>query len=737
MSEDSGGVADGRLIQKTFLSRLLAPEDLERVEDAVQRMHAVVQAAYALGKLVYLRALDDAVATNGGRFDREVAAAMAARFPLVPERFEDWLDVASTDPERRRGRPCKSEKQARLVALNVTYQQEAALGRLPVDKTPLTNLSFAKAFEATKMATAYRNNVYCHFDKYIHRLLRVSFIHIQEVSLGRVLTKPERKECRKTASRVSRHILEGRDPLATCPPLFVPWVAENVAWLTPELPGANPTWRYEQLKTYPERWLPFMVAINRKLEEYPRQRLFRPLPTRTSFIPGHIRLDTQGLVDILIASDKGAVTRRILEPLARMPFPSSTGGAGPSQAPPYRFHDQRTTLTKLQLWGSLDALLHPDLAPTVSVNPGFHAAHYRTSIWRCLTTLGCENVPTNIVRHRRTESGQRTGDEQALVFGNVIDTDGFSVSMHYVAPALYGKTQFNGGLNDIKKHQRAQATAEKDAGGTYVTKLSEEGREALLRSSRPRAYADPGKGVLLTVTDGRRVIKYTRAHRDADSGAGKRRDVLRLKLRASIHPGVTSTFGDVQKTLGGARSTITAQYCQYLSARQTASAHLRPFYSRRMHRRHRYQAYVGRKRSEDRFFSLVQETFGRDVVIFYGNWGQNPNLRNQPPSPGINLRRRLASRFKVYLVDERYTSSVCPACDTGNLLHPRSRLVVRRSSSQGARLQPIHHLLKCPNPKCCTVWWHRDILGALNIRCQAEHALHHGVWHPKFTPATE
>jgi hypothetical protein len=33
-----------------------------------------------------------------------------------------------------------------------------------------------------------------------------------------------------------------------------------------------------------------------------------------------------------------------------------------------------------------------------------------------------------------------------LVFNNVIDTDGYSVSLHYVSRTLYGKTCYNGGF---------------------------------------------------------------------------------------------------------------------------------------------------------------------------------------------------------------------------------------------------------------------------------------------------
>ena len=153
---------------------------------------------------------------------------------------------------------------------------------------------------------------------------------------------------------------------------------------------------------------------------------------------------------------------------------------------------------------------------------------------------------------------------------------------------------------------------------------------------------------------------------------------------------------------------------------------LEAFYGRVAHRRRRYAAHCGRRSSEDRFCSRIEEAYGRDVVILYGNWGRSPNLKHQPPSPGVGLRRRLARRFETYLVPEPYTSSRCPTCESGDLEKPRQDQRLRR---------PVHHLLRCPNQKCSCRWWHRDVLGALNILKNGKAALATGSWHRLFSGA--
>ena len=205
-------------------------------------------------------------------------------------------------------------------------------------------------------------------------------------------------------------------------------------------------------------------------------------------------------------------------------------------------------------------------------------------------------------------------------------------------------------------------------------------------------------------------------------------------------PDGTVTYRQVQKRLGqclqgegelevvpSSRSSTQERYKVYLRQRQVNAGVLRTFYERLIMRRHRYDAYCGRRSSIDKFIKRIQSAFGEDVVLLYGAWGDNPNLKHQPPSPGVGLRRQIASRITVVRVWERNTSSRCPKCGSDDLAHPRQRCA-RDSRTK----QDVHHLLRCGRPSCRS-WWNRDVLGSLNIGMMARHALEHGSWHPLFT----
>jgi hypothetical protein len=324
-----------------------------------------------------------------------------------------------------------------------------------------------------------------------------------------------------------------------------------------------------------------------------------------------------------------------------------------------------------------------------------------------------------------------------LVFNNVIDTNGTSVSAHYVSPALHGVTRFNGGFKAIKVCQRSQTAAEKAKGATYVTSLPAPQRAALLERRDGRLLScDPGKGALAVVTDGSgKVVSYTAAQRRVESGAKEHARELRRLLDVRESP-ARRTAGELLRSIGAvpnqpdaqnssSKSCVQATYEHYLRTRAAVSAELTTFFRRPLFRAQRYDAYVGRRASVDRFASRIKTAFGAVGAILYGDWGRSPNLRHQPPSPGVGLRRSLCSHFKVFLVHEAYTSSVCPRCHSQGLTKPRS-------DGGGAE---VHHLLKCPNDRCSCRWWNRDVLGALNILECGEHALRTGLWHPVFAAA--
>ena len=652
-----------------------------------------------------------------------------------------WMDsVSSTDIVKRRGRPFTSSKKSELQALHDFYAWASSneAGFLPTTKTSATNLSHVKNASISQLVVNYKNNVHCHFDKYVQRLVTFELrnLAIAATPGDAPLSKAAKKQLNADIRQVTADILEGRHDDPSCRPELRPWVTSNAALLTPSRIASsrgNNDWRFYNQKSHPQRWLPHMVYISRRLEAQGSSDWLSPLPLTTSSIPGHIRIDTTSLIDLLIASkDDVCVLKTTLE---ATPMTMEFGDAATSSSTAARNWCLPKLTGKGQLFDDLSTLVPETVATEVAGKP-LTSSFFKTALWQQLTKLG-----TN--KHAGlTHTTSNRKEHTTMVFNNVIDTDGFSVSLHYVDRSLFGQTRFNGGFKLLKASQKVQGAAEKNRGGRYLTSLTNAERAELLNGTGSKLGADPGKQVLLCISNGTRTLRYTRAQQQFESGQrlinARRKDMVRKRpvdgrsiseLQASI--GLVTDENGVQITRRSSRTSTTANFEHYLRTRLQVAPQLNAFYKRTIFRRDRYRGHVGRQAATDRFISTIRNTFGPVDALMYGNWGARPNIKHQPPSPGVGLRRRIAQHFRTFLVDERYTSSVCPCCGNRGLEHPRQRDVFNHKTGN-LEQRAIHHLLKCANGDCQSPWWHRDVLAALNIHRKGLHCLQTGKWSPVY-----
>ena len=186
-------------------------------------------------------------------------------------------------------------------------------------------------------------------------------------------------------------------------------------------------------------------------------------------------------------------------------------------------------------------------------------------------------------------------------------------------------------------------------------------------------------------------------------------------------------------------------FSSYLKERNIVKHDLKQLYTQPSFRRRQYRTYLGKRSSEDKFTNKIAKTFtppekgGRKkIVIMWGNWGKNPNLKHQPPTPGIGLRRKVHRTFQTYTCYEGGTSSSCPLCRK-SLEYPltkKQKVYDEVKDEKVYMLENIHHVLRCTNENC-GIWWDRDILGSCNIGLQSEHCLGKGCLDDHFSATTK
>ena len=697
------------IVVKTRLKHLLGDQvHVDRLQKAVLRTNTIVQQAYFLLKYKIQYDFDNL----GGEdfFDHDSADTLSHEFKN-PDLFGDVIAAVAPTTVGRPFGPARRAQIAKYITLRDELRDAQAW---PQEAPSPVNLSYVLYYTEGEMKTAYKNNVWMHFTKYVGAYARKLFQDAAVAEYGverwRFVPSDVKKVVRRDIARCRQLAVFGSGDLPTGP---IPHgLMTTLELMVPPL-ADPPSQRAYDLKARWYRYIPYMIFINRRLQAL-NVKMYSPLCLRTAFIPKHIHVDTQGLLDILLQDNDEAIgVKMLVEERFGYDLPGVKGKND--------FNKDVYTLVN-----------HKDMSALDKHSPG----HFRNALWMELTKL-CDKNSHLPLRQR------------GLRFNNMISTDGYSVSAHYVGEDKVGLTKFNMD-DDDREEAKVAKNAKKEAKKsefTYVQDLPATTKGELLAEGTLLLAADPGKGNILVVTpvvsdhDGAPrkypIVQLSAVQRRMESGQSRNADE-RAKLLDKATKDGRYTFSDLQVRMGedGAshKSCDNESYGTYLQRRYGyEGAQLDELYQATIFRRQAFRVFCGRKSSEDMFIDRLIKTFKTEeyerVAIAYGNWGLNPNLKHSAPTPGIGFRRRVHRRLMTYTVCERSTSSVCFDCEHRGLNEWSKKV----KGANGEELpRDVHQLLRCQNAKCSR-WWSRDVLGALNIGKQCLHILQHGCHAPCFS----
>src|SRR5215210_5875803 len=681
-----------------------------RLNDVVFNCHELVSDAYAFIKLYLLE-----------EFERQ--SNLFEHHSDLMNSYSNWLTECGpwrkdffghvlsmmTQPldGKRKGRPFTAENKILLESLQDAYRRFANQGLFSTDIQNRTNLSFVLTYIETSMKTAYQNNIQMHFDKYIKRFIRAIVFK----------TAAEKHQVERFYD-LDYKIQNMYKSLANCsikwivyngaPPddiEFVQLFKKKVGFALP-YPDSN---IYEHLDEY-SLHLSYMMFMNREIERMMGKNL-SPLPLRRQFIPCNIMLDTSALIDIMI--DQAVSFEDLKNDLDlsldyQLPHLTSKG----------------------QLYKKPSSFVSD--ADKSKVIP----QQFKTAIWEAIFDFRKPSIKKQFDMMKK----------KGLVFNNMMTTDGYKIDLQFTDKESYLAERFKKGsiLNGAKRQQTDEFK--------YVQHTLEDERIVFENPKVKILLCDPGKGKITTITDGldkKNIVTYTCAQRKVETNSKRNRKEYEF-IKSNYKLGDGTTIKEVleRKSLceTNSKSCYFETFKQYRLERVRLVPILKEFFMRLCHRRRRLRSRIGKTSSEDKLVNKIVDTFDlkmdkhkrvTNVIIVWGNWGRNPNLKNQPPTPGIGLRRIVDRHIKTYTIDERGTSSYCPECESrvekgvkmSFVWDKKSHAIVRKKRA-------IHHLLRCQNEKCASRWWNRDVLATFNQRKQLLSYLSKGTMHEAFKKTT-
>jgi hypothetical protein len=543
------------------------------------------------------------------------------------------------------------------------------------------------------MMTAYKNNIWMHYPQYVKKWLYCTFLQRAQKPKGDKVLK-------RYAARITYHALYGsalpEEPMQL--PCDEAFLEDLLQKMIPSIPthGEDDVAknRLYDLKVRPWVYLQRMVWINRRLEEdaplemNPKiRRLYQPLALISTLIPSHIRLDTSGLTQLLM--DKERLDH-------------------------FKTFYEDTFGCTLNIKGKAD-MLSSYTKITGQKNPTeFEQALFATRYWRFLCRFTNYRSILKTIR----------SDKSIWVFDNMVLTDGYSISFQITPIENFKKK----GVQHLppKKTEEETPSTKKEKTAEFLSLSDGTGQQWWSSIETPNRFevlsGDPGKNDILALTNGVKDIRYTKAQRDQDTCKAKRtattlqfrkKETLKgtFLRRGSEEPVVNPTVHDYESKVmseSTKKSCVFENFVDYWGKRRLL-VDKTITYDKAYFRQAKFMVYSLTKASEAKFFNQVEKHFEvprERIVVAYGDWGKNPNLAGNAPTPGIGFRRNFEQHgFKTVTTPENDTSQTCPCCKLKSL----------KKETIGRDPVEKHHLLRCKNENCASRWWNRNIAGSLNI----------------------
>jgi hypothetical protein len=649
-------------------------------------------------------------------------------------------------------------KEVEVEIAEAEAEDEEAKDKKTNKKEAKLSMSHILQYSIAQTITAYNNNVWMHFPKYVKKVLTCTLFCNRVQASSDKITKEEKKQFRAVAAKACNHILYGEGEEWTKGE-DVKMLANQFSHLVPNLPTPT-TNRLYDMKARPWRYLQYMVWMNRHLENTmtPLQekfskmcKLYSPISLISTFIPNHIRLDTSGLAQLLMNQ------KRIVEFV--------------------NFYEIKTGI-KLQMTSKADMLSSYSKLTGVVAATAKDEALYATTLWTYL----CD-----FTNYKDVLSSKRKSEE-VWVFDNAIVTDGYSASFQITKEAnlqrkhMFKQTEEKKKLKDEKQRLKAEkqrlkaAKQKKKKSKDTEASSSNEGDGSGLPGylddafiswwkQTPENYyrhlsADPGKTDLGDYTDGFTNLKYRKARRDCDTFANTRKNTSLQKRHKAKVKGIFGNLNNpsvhdyesIYMSENSKKSCVLEKFMKYWKSRQAIVNLENNLYKKAYFRNIKFTVHVKQKSSESKIIDKIQKLFlnksigqkkrnqkhdllpihkpvpywlrtgeisratqcmldnrenasqCQEILMGYGNWGRSPNLCGSAPTPGIGLRRRIHKHLHTATVDEGYTSKPCPCCGK-DLTYPQV----------GKAHVSKHHLQRCINEACPCSWWNRNTTGSHNI----------------------
>jgi hypothetical protein len=98
------------------------------------------------------------------------------------------------------------------------------------------------------------------------------------------------------------------------------------------------------------------------------------------------------------------------------------------------------------------------------------------------------------------------------------------------------------------------------------------------------------------------------------------------------------------------------KFKEYIKQKNNINSQLFNKYKETIFRRYKWYGFINRKKVEMNIVNEIKKTFGKDVILCYGDWSISRQMNHFISTPNLRLKRKLGEHFIIYNIDEFRTS---------------------------------------------------------------------------------
>lgn len=252
----------------------------------------------------------------------------------------------------------------------------------------------------------------------------------------------------------------------------------------------------------------------------------------------------------------------------------------------------------------------------------------------------------------------------------------------------------------------------------YLDELNDD--ELKVCQSKKLVSVDPGKATLVYMMDNEgNQLKYRCKQREIESYRLRMNRIMKYEKKKNKIQEFESILSD-----STCKTVNYVKFKEYIKLKTQINDLTHDFYENKKFRKQNWRTWIYQRKSEDQFIQRIEEVFCNkirptqntrkerkrckiemmesnkeilnksDLLICYGNWSNNKQMKYLMPTKGVGLRRLISKHYQVLLLDEFKSSKLCNTCH-----NELSNHTIKKEGFHGMdKSIKKHRLLVC---KCC------------------------------------